>query len=90
MKKAMSVSEQITKIRVSNGGSADRCGTCCRPADAPYRRFSASTGEVTEGCVDAVHEPHMALLSSAATGAWHFRTGAVKLRAEELAALRGR
>lgn len=83
MASKMSVSERIVKSRVAAGGDADRCPTCCRAADAPFRRMSPA-GDVVHGCIDAVHERHMAPAKHAATGAWHFRPEAVEMRRQEL------
>jgi len=77
------VSAKIVAIRVKAGGSAERCTTCCRPADAPYRRWQDD--RIVEGCVDAVHTAHMFGISS--SGSWHRRPVAQEMRRVELARL---
>lgn len=79
------VSAKIVAIRTANGGAADRCPTCAKPAANPYRRQDAD-GRIIEGCIDATHTGH--LVSPSSTQAWHTRPWAIARRREELASLK--
>jgi hypothetical protein len=42
-----------------------KCPICCRPLDAPWRRYDA-TGRVIEGCVARAHDGRLITPSSSA------------------------
>jgi hypothetical protein len=66
--------------------AADRCPTCLRPVNNPYRRIV--DGRIVEGCIDDTHTGRIPAASN--TGAWHNRPvakahrRAVKVRRREI------
>lgn len=62
---------EIQEIREINGAPHDRCTTCCKAPNSPYRRTDIY-GVMIEGCIDAIHGPH--------ADAWHNRESAVQIR----------
>lgn len=54
-----------------------RCNTCCRPADAPFRRRYAD-GTIEHGCIDAAHDGHL----TGDDAAWHDRPVSIAMRAD--------
>lgn len=62
----------------------NKCRTCCRDLDTPYRRHNAS-GKIIEGCIAEDHNKAVLVGESLA---WHNRPEAKEYRAAAKARLK--
>jgi hypothetical protein len=72
-------SRKIEDTRRAAGGEMDRCPTCTRTPDAPFRRIDPS-GAVVHGCINACHTGRLSPTTN--SGVWHSRQAARVLRKE--------
>ena len=83
-------SAKILTIRFKAGNTFEKCPTCNKSSDAPYREHarpdgSVPGGRVVAGCIDPIHTGHLYDESLR----WHERKEAKELRSKELKHLTG-
>lgn len=79
-------SEQINAIRRQNGNTLERCPTCCRAPESPFRVFSGS--KVVNGCIDPIHTGRLPEISE--SNRWHLSAFAKRWRSQMLISLKSR